>query len=223
MLINLRNALMAGKRLPYDAEVEWIGQANSSTAPYLTTGVVPPVGSILRCRFRFTDLRNSFCAIGFNLNLRFGFGIEQGTFKVCTNGWTNILSTPDTSWHDWLIDETQGIAAIDTTSVYIRSHAEFTGDGWYNGFTLFRRYRGGASTFDYPTYGAQCASLYIGTANDVLFDGIPVRFTNENGVSEGALYDRRGVGGMNPDGSSRTDGLYRGRGSAAFAIGPDKS
>lgn len=53
-------------------------------------------------------------------------------------------------------------------------------------------------------------------------DFIAVRFTNENGVSEGAMYDRRGIGGMNPDGSPRYDGLYRNRGTGAFVIGPDK-
>jgi hypothetical protein len=37
------------------------------------------------------------------------------------------------------------------------------------------------------------------------------------------MYDRLGVGGMNPDGSARTDGLYRNRGTGAFVIGPDKT
>ena len=48
-------------------------------------------------------------------------------------------------------------------------------------------------------------------------DFIPVRIG-----SVGALYDRRGVGGMNPDGSARTDGLYFNRGTGAFIVGPDK-
>ena len=38
MLINLRNALMAGKRLPYDAEVEFL---ESSGTQYIDTGIVP--------------------------------------------------------------------------------------------------------------------------------------------------------------------------------------
>ena len=40
---------------------------------------------------------------------------------------------------------------------------------------------------------------------------------------EGAMYDRLGTGGMNPDGSPRTDGLYRNRGTGAFTIGSDKT
>lgn len=40
---------------------------------------------------------------------------------------------------------------------------------------------------------------------------IAVRFTNEQGVSEGAMYDR--VSGQ----------LFRNAGTGAFTIGPDKS
>lgn len=55
-------------------------------------------------------------------------------------------------------------------------------------------------------------------------DMIPIRFTNEQGVSEGAMYDRvNPTVGMDPDGSPRTDGLYRNRGTGSFVIGPDKT
>ena len=57
-----------------------------------------------------------------------------------------------------------------------------------------------------------------------LRDFIPVRFTNEHGVLEGAMYDRvNPTVGMNPDGSPRTDGLYLNRGTGAFVIGQDKT
>lgn len=55
-------------------------------------------------------------------------------------------------------------------------------------------------------------------------DYIPVRFTNELGQPEGAMYDRANpTVGMNPDGSARTDGIYRNRGTGAFLYGPDKT
>ena len=47
--------------------------------------------------------------------------------------------------------------------------------------------------------------------NAILGSFIPVRFTNEDGVSEGAMYDR--VSGQ----------LYRNAGTGAFVIGPDKT
>ena len=41
---------------------------------------------------------------------------------------------------------------------------------------------------------------------------------------EGAMYDRANpTVGMNPDGSARTDGLYRNRGTGAFLYGSDKT
>ena len=50
MLINLRNALMAGKRLPYDAELEYL---ESTGTQYIDTGVVPTntTGCFIRCTF----------------------------------------------------------------------------------------------------------------------------------------------------------------------------
>lgn len=44
-----------------------------------------------------------------------------------------------------------------------------------------------------------------------MFDAIPVRFTNENGVSEGAMYDR--VSGQ----------LFSNAGTGEFIVGPDKT
>ena len=51
--------------------------------------------------------------------------------------------------------------------------------------------------------------IYIG--DKPVRDFIPVRFTNENGVSEGAMYDKV------------SDQLYRNAGTGAFVIGPDKT
>lgn len=48
-------------------------------------------------------------------------------------------------------------------------------------------------------------------SGELVRDLIPVRFTNENGVSEGAMYDRV------------TKQLFRNQGTGAFVIGPDKT
>ena len=50
MLINLRNALMAGKRLPYDAEVEFL---ESSGTQYIDTGVVAKPPTVAELNFRW--------------------------------------------------------------------------------------------------------------------------------------------------------------------------
>lgn len=59
-------------------------------------------------------------------------------------------------------------------------------------------------------------SLKIYLNGVLVRDFIPVRVG-----TTGAMYDRLGTGGMNPDGSARTDGFYFNRGTGAFIIGPD--
>ena len=58
---------------------------------------------------------------------------------------------------------------------------------------------------------ARMFSMQISHDGDMVIDMIPVRFTNELGQSEGAMYDR--VSGA----------LFRNAGTGAFTIGPDKS
>lgn len=51
MLINLRNALMAGKRLPYDAEVEYL---ESTGTQYINTGIKPGPNTRVEIVFAMT-------------------------------------------------------------------------------------------------------------------------------------------------------------------------
>lgn len=62
------------------------------------------------------------------------------------------------------------------------------------------------------SYDGKCRifSCIITDVKNVKADFIPVRFTNEQGVSEGAMYDR--VSGQ----------LFCNQGTGDFVIGPDK-
>ena len=57
-------------------------------------------------------------------------------------------------------------------------------------------------------------AIYNGNA--LVRDFIPVRVGTTS-----AAYDKRGVGGMNGDGTARNDGLYFNRGTGDFVCGPD--
>ena len=59
--------------------------------------------------------------------------------------------------------------------------------------------------------GCSCGFLFMKVGEMIARDFIAVRFTNENGVSEGAMYDC--VSGE----------LFRNAGTGAFIIGPDKT
>ena len=53
-------------------------------------------------------------------------------------------------------------------------------------------------------------SVTLALKDDIVWDGVPVRFLNEQGIWEGAMYDT--VSGQ----------LFRNQGTGAFVIGPDK-
>lgn len=71
----------------------------------------------------------------------------------------------------------------------------------------------GLSIFNGPftAYAAIVYGIKFGFGDETTYDMIPVRFTNENCVSEGAMYDR--VSGK----------LFRNQGTGTFIIGPDKN
>ncbi len=112
-------------------------------------------------------------------------------FKVDCFDWITLSSTIDTDWHLWTIDETTMTGSIDNISIPIRAKHSTFGSDWEGscGFTLFRRTRASNGYSDIYCNGARCKSLYIGTSTEVLLDAIAVRFVNENGEDEGALYD----------------------------------
>ena len=56
---------------------------------------------------------------------------------------------------------------------------------------------------------AKIQSCTIWQNGSIVQDLIPVRFTNENGQSEGAMYDKV------------TKQLFRNKGTGSFVIGPD--
>lgn len=95
------------------------------------------------------------------------------------------------------------------------------GNSWglHSQFLLFGCVSYGSSSSAAGTVNLQ--SCKIGPCklyqdNTLVHDFQPVRIG-----TTGALYDRRGVGGMNPDGTARNDGLYFNRGTGAFILGSD--
>ena len=227
MLINMRNAMLCGKRLPYDAEVEFL---ESTGTQYIDTGRVADAmfGFEITCAFlddncvygtingtggvgtaRFDWVRYQF---GRRYNVSGSNTLFYGFNNMDSNSW---LSTP-----------------LDCANVhtYRVSNGEFFVDGRMQNY-------GQSSNFSanpFFLFASNSATGYSLAAksrlysakiydNDVLVrDFQPVRFTNELGQIEGAIFDRANpTVGMNPDGSARADGLYRNRGSGAFLYGND--
>lgn len=208
--------------LPYDAEVEYI---ESTGTQYIDTGVIADQDVLLVCSGKWTDTTTttvkyavttpikSRVVFGWLLNRRgtsFGFGAVTNSMTAgfVDTDWHSVVlcSTGDEPYYE--VDGTKTLLAVQTSTTSLGKIFLFGNGDTTNG-SIFR---------------LSFVMITSPSTGEVLIDLIPVRFTNELGQSEGAMYDRANpTVGMNPDGSPRTDGLYRNRGTGAFLYGHDKS
>lgn len=213
MQIADRVSLWGGKRLPFDAEVEYL---ESTGTQYIDTGVLGSnaLAFHLTAKAQVSN-SNFFCGcIGSNgasemqrlIGAASGgvvyYVLQRGEFSI--HGRNRIVA--DGNWHTYKLSSTEAVIDSDTKSSGTISDCNRT-------FLLFAV----VSAAGVVSCGKCCISACKIWDNGVLVrDYISVRKD-----TVGAIYDRRGVGGMNPDGSPRTDGMYFNRGTGAFAVGPD--
>lgn len=230
MSIAARNAILAGgAALPYDAEVEWISSNLNQNPTYndarvafihactpntvITYECMTPSNSInivISFGYRYTNESQNFllgCANntqGLYLDYGSGYGYKRINMYA-PDRWMNRRMKLMCG-NNYLRDSLSGVEVSGATQDFDANR--------YDGkeFNIWIRY--GAKTYGFSL-----------TDNGIrIVDFIPVRFTNENGVTEGAMFDRANPNvGMNHDGSARDDGLYRNLGTGAFVIGPDAS
>lgn len=227
MLIEARNGFAVGNRLPYDAEVEYL---ESTGTQWIDTGVVGGSDTRWVVDCAITDNRSVNRYMGqvataptYNARLNFGRNLNNnftGFIGSQSSIMLGVLS--DSDRHIFVLDAVLGVFRVDSRVL------NFSGVTWYypsqprGGISLFgRRFIDTGDTN--PIISMRVWSSQIYQSGVLVRDMIPVRFTNENSQTEGAMYDRLGTGGMNPDGSARTDGLYRNRGTGVFGYGNDKS
>lgn len=203
MLINLRNALMAGKRLPYDAEVAYLEGTGSQ---WIDTGVDASL-----CNSAIMKIECAFSVIGRggpggNYNGIFGAAVPRfGVYTI-----TNNLSWGYGQAHDNIKTFTYG-DWIESTCVFTKGNQTATFDG--SSFTATN-----GSTLSSLTIGVFCRNntpvqwlalakiryLRIYVNSVFVRDYIPVRKG-----SVGYLYDR--VSGK----------LFGNAGTGDFVLGPD--
>lgn len=232
MLIAARNGFMVGKRLPYDAEVEYLlstSNADGSSGQNIDTGVI--VGDKSHVQVVMSDNTS----VG-----RWIFGARQGYL----NRVYGIYSEFENNYFKWAFGNSLAspfVYATDSSSVgrvtidingsnltITREKTPLTHTATISGspfttpvpLSLFCLNNNGVVT-SYSSLRIYGCKVWDNGA--LVRDYQPVRFTNDFGVSEGAMYDRANpTVGMNADGTARNDGLYFNRGTGAFVIGPDK-
>ena len=205
-LINLRNALMAGKRLPYDAEVEYLECAGTSSVfPYIDTGIVGSMDVTVSVRIWKSTKATNECAMGswdrgntrcwplyFNSNKYYlGMGQLSHAFtEVTSEVWHDIALTKSGNTFTYTADgavvgqSSSTLTFASTRTLYIGAMND-TGNPFYY-------------------FCGRFAFVKIYVAGTLVRDYIPVRKGNA-----GYLYDR--VSGA----------LFGNAGTGDFVLGQD--
>ena len=211
------------KQLPYDAEVEYLENGDGA---FLKTGVSIGVDSEINLEFKYSA---PYVSGSPDWKLCYGFrnrdtqaGQGKSQFQInynyqdkmialdASDATSNTTAVTSDEFHD-----VKGVISENlSASLYVDGLLAFTrkisliipDEVW-----LFRSNDTHAETSSKRNQRTSVKKARIVSMGSVLFDAIPVRFTNENGVSEGAMYDR--VSGN----------LFRNAGTSSFIIGPDKT
>lgn len=213
MLINLRNALMAGKQLPYDAEVEYLsssenaGAAGSSIPPvYINTGVTLSSGIKMSVTAAFNSTAQQIIGCYGGTRGRFDIGIDNTGVFLTSIGATTTRSTANTNIHEFVLDAPNAMAYIDGVGVTTGETFSVAIPG---NVILFSRGRGDYTppldyNVAYSKVNMKIYSCKIWDNNILVRDYIPVRKG-----TVGYLYDR--VSGK----------LFGNAGTGDFVLGPD--
>lgn len=203
----------ASQPLPYDAEVEYL---ESTGTQWIDTGLTAAINTISRITFKFCEIGNTYNTVMGGNSKRTWYGIGGFSGSVYFRGASlsrlynyNLAGVPTINTTDWftaIIDTQEGSNAA---SFRIEGYSKYpaTADSATIPIYLF------AGSGSSGPSKCRISSFYITNiaTETKLLDMVSVRFTNELGVSEGAMYDR--VSGE----------LFRNAGTGAFLYGNDKS
>lgn len=204
MLIAARNAMMT-KSLPYDAQVEYL---ESTGTQWIDTGISLQTADrfVFATMIKRAGTHRYWTLFGCNSNaneLLIWFPYEN---KIYLNGrvYNNVFDYNT----EYIVDviTTNGAASLSVNNTVIATNA-----GNNNGKKIYLFGSiASATSNNIDSYNWQ-KYLYCKIYNQeiIVRDFIPVRFTNKQSQTEGAMYDR--VSGE----------LFRNQGTGAFVIGPD--
>ena len=203
MELAARTSAWSRKTLPYDTDVEYI---ESTGTQYIDTGVIPDINTKISVTAAVTATTEQFMgAINLQAN-RFHFSFYSGGFfRGCIGQLQIEMGHSDQLVHTLTIDAPNNTVSKDETSY------SFMMSGLVPSISIWLFGRNS----DNPRYirliKIRIYSCQIYQNGIIVSDFIPVRFINERGETEGAMFDR--VSGQ----------LYRNAGTGAFVIGPDKT
>lgn len=189
------------KKLPYDAEVEYI---ESNGGQYIDTGYFPNNKTRWECTCSPTITSSQFMGCINNGAHRFHFSFyDSGYIRGCMGLTQTDIMSADSNIRTYWIDSSEKTVGYDTVSV----PSNYPGSIPSISIWLFGRNSDNASYIRYTNFRIYGSKIFD---NGVLVrDFIPVRFTNGLGQSEGAMYDKV------------SKQLFRNQGTGAFLYGKD--
>lgn len=194
---------MSGAKLPYDAEVEYL---ESTGTQYIDTGVIFKTQPRVVFDWLVTD--------GGDKDICGTERADAGCFLIDI-----YLNNATWLWYRYGTSRISGNASMNKPNVNSRHTMDAGREVLLDGMQILSL----SGTYDFSTnsqtlllfrgrtyHKARIYSFLVYDNEALVCDFIPVRFTNEQGQSEGAMYDR--VSGA----------LFRNAGTGVFIIGPDK-
>ena len=203
--------------LPYDAEVEYL---ESTGTQWIDTGVVANGEFDADYTISTPSSFRNFIVGGARSttqHLNFGQYEPNGTFIMAYLGsyWTALSTIAPNTTYTARIHYASGSQTATVNGTAARSQSYSGTESLNLNIHPFKRNFYNASDTILPMTG-KMHSFKIWQNGTLVRDYIPVRVG-----TTGAMYDRRGVGGMNPDGTARNDGMYYNRGTGDFQYGLD--
>lgn len=221
-MLAARASICGGKKLPYDSEVEYL---ETTGTQFINTNA--DANKVYGLEFDFCILSGNSSGYKNLINSGYddysfamnGYNGNNANMAMSYRGSqlfaTGAVKLPTNEWFKLSIRE--GVVKIP--GYYESSLMELPIAKYKNATLVIANYNTGSIN---RSAKMRIGPLKLYAQDDSLMrDLAPWRFMNELGQSEGAMYNRLGTGGMNPDGSARTDGIYRNRGTGAFIYGPD--
>ena len=220
MILGARTAAWGGKALPYDAEVEWLGEGPRGS--FIQTDI--PTTKNTSCSVSLEVVNatkmdgGGVCCAIYGLGQSWDFD-SYGLFFVTQAG-QNERGKLNFHGHNHVLSN------VLQTDDPVRFNVSVSANGSDNVRVSCGSFSSSASIKNIKDSGrftllwnrannslakTRLTKVVFSVDNAILGSFIPVRFTNEDGVSEGAMYDK--VSGH----------LYRNAGTGAFVIGPDKT
>ena len=192
--------------LPYDAEVEYI---ESTGTQWINTRIKPKFDDVVRIELNVGTSSSSgrrFLLSDGNPNVAHYAEINGDNKYGVNNSRVIPVSFTVGNLYKAYAEFSGTLAKLGATinnSDYETSDTNYASPDWRDSLRLFR------IDNTYAGSGSRIGRLSIKINGDIVFNSRPVRFTNELGQSEGAMYDR--VSGD----------FFRNAGSGEFRFGTD--